>query len=76
MQYNMECVPASGGVSIAPCYDVGGVALEPLVVMRNDPDQISFQDSGELFVWAFSLIAFSWFVGLGVGHLIRVVRSV
>lgn len=76
MQNNLECVPAPDGVSVAPCYDIGGVALVPLIVQRNDPDNVTFDQSPELFVWAFSVVAFAWFVGLGVGHLVRVVRSV
>ena len=74
-KYLLECLPAGDGVAIAPCGTVSGIGYAPQMVEGSANPEIDFTNSDELYVWAFSMLALAWFLGLTIGLIMKVIKS-
>lgn len=72
--YFLQCVPAADGIAVAPCGTVEGVALVPSLVSAV-PEPLDYSQLHDLFIWAAGIPVTTWLVGLGIGSIIRVLRS-
>lgn len=71
----IECVPAVDGVPVDPCGTVGTQALVPVVRSINPLPPLDYSGIGQLFSWAVGFVLIVFVVGVGVGAIVRVIRS-
>lgn len=74
MQLVVQCIPAAGGVAVAPCGTLNGVAHEPIMVPVAG-GALDYSGIAPLFSWALSFVLIVFAVGLTVGSIMRVIRS-
>ena len=73
--YVIECIPAPDGVPVAPCNTVGEVAMVPVVTALDAPPVLDYSGLGPLFEWAVSFVLIVFAIGVGIGAMVRVIRS-
>lgn len=70
----VQCVPAPDSVPVAPCGSLNGVALAP-VVTDVAGGALDYSGLGALFAWTLSFVLIAFAVGVGVGSIVRVIKS-
>lgn len=74
MAWQLACEPASDAIAVAPCGTVEGVGFSPVMVQTGIPG-LDFAGAGELFAYSFSIVMVCFVTGVGIGAIIRVIRS-
>ena len=70
----VECIPSAGTAPVAPCGTLNGVHYEP-VMRAVEGGTLDYSGLGQLFVWALGFVLIAFAAGVGLGAIMRVIRS-